>query len=152
MHGGGEYISRKVLPSIDMDKKYMIIVGLVFVAVLGGVIYAQGNWGAGQQSTQASPPQPKGAPAVTVIYTDDGYLPNEVSIKRGDIVEFRNESDTFFWPASDIHPTHTIYPAFDPLRPIESGNSWSFRFEEAGTWRFHDHIQSHRVGTITVLE
>jgi plastocyanin len=91
-----------------------------------------------------------GEPSVTIVRTDAGYEPKEVTIKKGDIILFKNESKEFHWPASDLHPTHGIYPEFDPLRPLAQGEDWKFKFDAVGAWKFHDHIRANKVGTVTV--
>jgi plastocyanin len=89
--------------------------------------------------------------AKTIIsMTDEGYSPSTVTIKQGETIVFENNSSMDNWPASNIHPTHEIYSEFDPKRPIASGDSWSFTFDQAGIWRFHDHLTPSFVGTITV--
>lgn len=93
-----------------------------------------------------------GEPAVTIVRTNEGYEPKDVTIKKGDIVLWTNESDEFHWPASNLHPTHGIYPEFDPLKPIAPGDEWKFKFDRVGVWQFHDHIRANKTGTITVTE
>ena len=56
-----------------------------------------------------------------------------------------------FWPASDFHPTHSVYPAFDPKRPLKADESWRFVFDRAGVWTYHDHLSENTTGTIIVL-
>lgn len=101
-------------------------------------------------------PQPTqevlGEPAVTIVRTNKGYEPHEFTIKKGDIVLWINESDNYHWPASDIHPTHGVYPEFDPLKPIAPGDDWKFKFDKVGEWNFHDHLRANIIGTITVTE
>jgi plastocyanin len=93
----------------------------------------------------------EGVEAAVVIHrTPTGYEPNEVTITQGDTVSFTNESSEFHWPASDVHPTHTIYSDFDPREPVAPGETWSFTFTESGTWQFHDHLRANRRGVITV--
>ncbi len=87
----------------------------------------------------------------TVVFKDDAYAPSEIEIDQGDIVEFKNESPKFFWPASNIHPTHGIYPEFDPKDAIWPGKTWGFRFNKVGTWKFHDHLHPYITGTIKVI-
>lgn len=85
-----------------------------------------------------------------VLLTDNGFSPKELDINIGDTVIFKTRRDKPFWPASDLHPTHTIYPEFDPKRPIEPNETWSFRFEKQGTWKYHDHLSPLFKGVITV--
>ncbi len=93
-----------------------------------------------------------GEPTITIVRTDSGYEPREVVIKKGEIILWKNESNEFHWPASDLHPTHGIYPEFDPLRPIAPGEDWKFKYDKVGEWKFHDHIRANKTGKITVTE
>ena len=81
---------------------------------------------------------------------DAGYTPSNITIAAGDEATFINESSVPRWPASAIHPTHEIYPEFDPKEAIAPGASWSFTFDRAGLWRYHDHLNPTISGTITV--
>lgn len=90
--------------------------------------------------------------ARSVVLTKEGFSPSSITIKQGDTVIFTTTTEQDFWPASDLHPTHGIYPEFDPREPIESDSSWSFRFTDVGDWRFHNHLNSLQMGTIKVLK
>ena len=96
------------------------------------------------------PPAPDATGAVTITMRDDGFDPSSVTIGVGQTVTFVNAGASDHWPASGIHPTHEIYPEFDPRRGIAPGSSWSFRFDRAGIWRFHDHLFANLTGTVTV--
>lgn len=130
-------------------KTQVIVIVIAAVCILSGVI-------AWFVIPAPSANAPTGSSAITaeadviIVRTAEGYEPKEVTIKRGDVVEFMNESEEFHWPASDLHPTHGVYPEFDPLRPIAVGESWKFQFDKAGVWKYHDHIRANKVGTITV--
>lgn len=131
-----------------MNKQILIGVGVAVLIAVGIFAYL-----AMQKNTPSSSSnEPQGEPAVTIVRTNAGYEPNEVTIKKGDIVLWTNESDEYHWPASDLHPTHGIYPEFDPLKPIAPGDTWKFKFDKVGVWNFHDHIRANKIGTITVTE
>lgn len=98
-----------------------------------------------------------------IAYTDSGYSPSTVTIKKGDTVRFVNNSTSQeTWPASAVHPTHSVYPgktaadclgsAFDACRGLKSGEFWEFTFNEVGTWRFHDHVHASKTGSVIVTE
>lgn len=89
---------------------------------------------------------------VIVEMLEDEYRPAEIYVKRGTKVTFINKYDSARWPASDLHPTHTLYSEFDPKRPLTSGEAWSFVFEKAGDWTMHDHLAPYITGMITVVE
>lgn len=99
----------------------------------------------------ASIAEPISEYAHTVELRDDGFYPNELTIQKGETVTFSTTKDNFFWPASNSHPTHTIYPEFDPKEPIASDKEWSFKFDKPGTWRYHDHVRASAIGKIIVI-
>ena len=106
-----------------------------------------------------------GADAVTVVYRDNAYIPETVQIFVGDTVTWVNESSVF-WPASNLHPTHKNYPGsnitkcgtperltlFDACEAMGPGAEYSFTFNEAGEWDFHDHINPRATGVVIVSE
>ncbi len=86
----------------------------------------------------------------TINLTKQGFVPDEIAIHQGDTVIFTTTAGKAFWPASNLHPTHAIYPEFDPKREIKPGDSWSFVFNKPGTWYFHDHLSPTNTGSIVV--
>lgn len=114
------------------EKKYLLYLGIAVCALLLGIF-----------TTQISK-------EMTVARTAQGFAPQKILIHKGDTVRFINETRGEIWPASDFHPTHTLYPEFDPTRPIESGETWRFVFEKAGVWTYHDHLSSDMHGTVIV--
>lgn len=88
----------------------------------------------------------------TVVLTENGFEPQILEINRGDTVIFKTNVTRSFWPASDPHPTHTVYSEFDPKRPVISTEEWSFTFKSSGTWAFHDHLSISLNGKIIVKE
>ncbi|PIR83819.1 hypothetical protein COU18_02430 [Candidatus Kaiserbacteria bacterium CG10_big_fil_rev_8_21_14_0_10_51_14] len=92
-----------------------------------------------------------GREEITILLTEHGFEPESVFITRGTNVVFVSERGNEFWPASDLHPFHTIYSAFDAKRPLSPDESWSFVFEKDGHWSFHDHIDALATGAIIVI-
>jgi plastocyanin len=100
------------------------------------------------------------APAATISYTGNGYSPASVTIKKGETVRWVNNSSEDTWPASAVHPTHSIYPektsadclgsAFDAGKGLKPGESWDFTFNSTGEWRFHDHLHASKTGVVIV--
>lgn len=99
-----------------------------------------------------------------ITYTDSGFTPGTITIKKGEIVVWKNESINSMWTASAMHPTHKAYPGtdnsacgtqtllpmFDSCEKIAIGQSWSFKFDNIGTWKYHNHSNSSHFGTIVV--
>ncbi len=87
-----------------------------------------------------------------VTLTKDGWVPEEIVIRKGEKVVFNNTENTPYWPASSLHPNHGIYPEFDPKERIMPPENWEFVFDKAGTWKYHDHINEHKTGIIVVID
>ncbi|HUQ30335.1 MAG TPA: cupredoxin domain-containing protein [Candidatus Paceibacterota bacterium] len=95
---------------------------------------------------------------------DGGFSPTTMTIETGETVIFEAVGKDTHWPASNNHPTHTVYPGssiekcgtadadviFDACRGLEFGEKYEFTFAKPGTWRFHDHLHAQFGGTITV--
>jgi plastocyanin len=112
-------------------------------------------------STTTTSTTPSG---VTVVYGNQGFSPQSVTIPLGTIVTFVNQSSDEMWIASDPHPTHQGYdgttrsqhcvagyngPA--PFDECSAGtSSYSFTFLKAGTWGYHNHGAPGDRGTIIV--
>ena len=122
-----------------METKSMGVGILATTLFFGGVFYV----------VSYTNPTEKGH---TIELRDDGFYPQELIIRKGEMVTFITTQDNFFWPASNLHPYHTIYPEFDPKEPIKPNNSWSFRFDRAGKWKYHDHLAPIYKGKIIVFE
>lgn len=102
--------------------------------------------------------------SVSIEITSSGFSPQTTAIKAGTKVTWINKTTNLSWPATAIHPTHTIYPGsdvkkcgtseagkiFDACHDLKPGESYSFVFNEKGTWAYHDHLHSGRFGKITV--
>ena len=124
------------------------------------------------QVQQTSQPQEDTTPTplpttqnATIRYIDGEYIPDTVHISLGGSVTWINESQVF-WPASNLHPTHRAYPGsdiskcnteekeslFDACEAKGTNETYTFKFNEPGQWRFHDHINPQATGTVVVLE
>src|SRR3989344_2946990 len=110
-----------------MNKKNLtIIILFISLIVFFGFLKSRPSFPAGQVHS--------------VVLTEERFSPSDLTVKRGDTVVFTATTGRDFWPASDLHPTHGIYPEFDPREPIPAGQNWSFIFKKAGEWKYHDHL------------
>lgn len=93
--------------------------------------------------------------------TVSGFKPSVLVVSKGETVLFKSTDGTKRWPASNIHPVHTVYPGsniskcdsaeesqiFDACAEV---SEYSFTFNEAGSWNYHDHTNPTKTGTIIV--
>jgi plastocyanin len=87
---------------------------------------------------------------VTIHMDEKGFAPSQITISVGEKVTFENVGKEEHWPASNIHPTHSVYSEFDPKKGIKPGETWTFIFDKEGAWRFHDHLFAEFTGVVTV--
>lgn len=138
--------------------KKSIITILIIAALFAGGYFI---FRSAPQSEPASQPSASLTPATEekiVTYADSGYSPSTLTIKKGETVTWKNQSSQSMWTASGKHPTHLLYPTtggclgstFDACAGILSGNNWSFKFDFAGTWKYHNHLNPGYFGTIIV--
>lgn len=143
---------------------------MVFLGAAGLIIVLAGYFLLLPKTPQASQPQgqtttpqnsvqeTKGASdtvvvgEITVTINEGFFRPEKVTIKKGTKVFFNNATQKPHQPASDDHPTHQKYPGFDPKKEIPPAESWSFTFNNVGTWGYHDHLTPTAKGTIVVTE
>jgi plastocyanin len=92
----------------------------------------------------------EGGDGNVVTMEADGFSPSTLTVERGETVTFENTSDEDKWPASNVHPTHELYPGFDAKNAVLPDESYSFTFERAGSWGYHDHLNPALQGTIVV--
>jgi plastocyanin len=130
-----------------MQKTNLVIVAIIIVLAVGMFFFfnSRKQVAPGEQTKAASQ-----EPSVTIHITEEGFSPSEVTVKQGETVEWVNNTSAPRWPASNLHPTHEIYPEFDPMEPVESGKTWSFTFAKAGSWSYHDHLAPNKRGIIEV--
>ncbi|HEC65681.1 MAG TPA: hypothetical protein ENI23_10315 [bacterium] len=85
--------------------------------------------------------------SLEVIYDGSSFSPRTLEISAGETVTFTNNSNRNMWVASDPHPIHTAFSAFDSKGNLDS---YSFTFDSAGEYEYHNHSGSSHTGTIIV--
>ncbi len=129
--------------------KLKIIITLSLVVITGlGIYFFQNNKTTSPEDQKITNELIK--EQLTIVYTNEGFLPKELRIKKGDTVKFINQSDRKMWVASDNHPAHEIYPEFDQKDISLRGVVYEFKFEKPGNWGFHNHLFSNHTGNIIV--
>jgi len=165
-----------------MNTKNIVIWLVVIVLVIGGVYYfSRGNsnvpagapaapsTAANQSGTapkSTDTPAPAHVATNKIEITANGFSPSTIKVKAGDTVTWTNKDSVPHWPATASHPTHTVYPGsdikkcgtaaqatiFDACKGLATGESFSFKFDQVGTWKFHDHLKpvAPFFGSVTV--
>ena len=94
-----------------------------------------------------------------VSYTDEGFEPREVTIKKGQTIRFTNNSSRDLWVAASADTSDSLYPAvvngcgssaFDSCGPIAPQDFWEFTFDSAGAWTFVNNLDKAKSGVAHV--
>ncbi|MBI4092739.1 MAG: cupredoxin domain-containing protein [Candidatus Kerfeldbacteria bacterium] len=85
-----------------------------------------------------------------VKITSTGFEPATVRVRVGGTVSWTNQDSNPHQPATDPHPAHTGLPGFDSLDGLSQGQVYQYTFSKAGTFSYHDHLNSFRRGTVIV--
>lgn len=99
------------------------------------------------ETTKPAVTQPNN-PVVTIVLTDSGFVPKDITVKAGTRVIWRNSSGKAASVNSDDHPTHRLYP-FLNLGEFPDGSSVQVVFDKAGKYGYHNHYNASETGTIT---
>jgi plastocyanin len=97
--------------------------------------------------------------AIIIVYGTNGFSPETITINKGQTVRWVNQSNMPMWIASTNDATHTGYPGSatsecgtgsSMFNQCVEGNTFSFTFNETGTWAYHNHSRNSDMGTIVV--
>lgn len=128
-------------------KKVILLVAAILV--VGGFVAFRQN-GKVKESPPPAGNQSKNQSEELIVYSDAGFSPAVQEVGAGTTVVFKNESSGPLWMASDPHPVHSGLVGFDALKGFSAGQSYSFTFQKAGTWGYHNHLHPSHTGKIVV--
>ncbi|MFH1235309.1 MAG: plastocyanin/azurin family copper-binding protein [Parcubacteria group bacterium] len=114
-------------------------------------VNAASNANAG--TTNTASPNTNTTSNQSVIVTASGFSPQTVTISVGQSVTWMNSDNRPHYVAPDEHPSHTAYPGIwedDGSGNISSEELYAVRFNTAGTYTYHDHLNSSLTGTVVV--
>lgn len=86
-----------------------------------------------------------------VSVTDNGFVPQSVTIKAGMTVTWTNKTNGTVNVSSDPYPLNNGYLPLN-LGNLNSGESLSLTFSKTGTYWYHNHIIPPQKGTIIVVQ
>ncbi len=152
-----------------------IWIGVIIVVVIGLIFISQKsnkkesvNSGANEPTKETSATAPGGQtttvkttttttsvkkPMVSIVQLTDtqGFKPFLVEIKRGDSVEFLNNSNKAMVIRSNDTPPENFYPGFSQSgAPLGKGGKFIFAFTTPGAWSYYNLNSKNDVGVIIV--
>lgn len=85
----------------------------------------------------------------TIVYDGTLFSPSQVTIKKGDSVEIKNNSQKTIEVYSTPHPVHTDNPELN-VGQIKAGETKVVTLSKIGSWGYHNHLDTSQAGTIVV--
>lgn len=142
-----------------MDKRYLLLVGVFgIVIVLSLAATALVLRKSGGEPAKSAPAGPALAPSspentatpsseseaerVKIDYTEKGFTPANVTVKKGTIVIFINKAAKGAMLVEATSPSTFAQPGASEV--------YSFIPNNAGTWNYHNRLNATASGTITV--
>ncbi|MDP3989236.1 MAG: hypothetical protein Q8P93_03315 [bacterium] len=113
-----------------------------------------------EEVVEATPVVEKSAPTKTatgayiVRYTNDGFTPFMIEIRRGQTIQFQNESSRALWVTTKDHPT-AKQQALDELdfgRSLQLGQVYEYTANKVGVWGYYNLNDRSHLGTIVVID
>lgn len=136
-----------------MRKLFIIFAVIIIVLVIFGLgFFKTASFFSSEEPAKKNNPVSESKEGTLIRMVTEGFEPAELKIRKGEQITFINDDTSNRWPASNLHPTHGIYPEFDPQEPLAAGEHWSFTFEKTGLWRYHDHLNPLFRGVVHVEE
>lgn len=127
-----------------MNKAILLIILLVIG--LGAFWFAM----TGNNRLSANTAAPVASPEHPIIeITSSGFQPASFTIKAGTTVSWFNSSGQQVSINSAVHPTHLVYPPLN-LGVLDDGGMASFRFDQPGSYQYHNHFDPSQTGIIIV--
>jgi|GEM_PF-765680 Plastocyanin len=133
----------------------------------------------GMDSEDSSPPAPptpepssstqessaSGESDNTITYTSSGFQPSSITTQPGETVTFVDQTGNGVWVGSNNHPMHRNYDGTstgehcnggqrvgNPFDSCAAVSEFSFTFNEAGEYGYHNHRGPGDQGTVVVEE
>jgi plastocyanin len=86
-----------------------------------------------------------------ISYTNKGFIPKILTIKKGTSVTFSNTNTTkTMWIKSD--PQKGGLTGLDELASVPNGGIYTFNFVSVGTWKYFNQVSPTDTGTIIVTQ
>ena len=129
-------------------KKGVVAAIVVVVLAIIGVVIAMGSNDTQNPSTSSSNNPTNNTPpanANSVTIQNFAFSPASLTVKKGTTVTWTNKDSTAHQPVADS--------GTGPQSPIlQTGQSYSFTYNQTGTFKYHCAIHPEMTGSVTVTE
>ncbi len=123
---------------------------LVILLVVLALIAAAGWWLYGKYGHTGPDKTVEAPPTAIVKITDKGFEPTSLTVKKGTVVIWKASGNT-----KPVVVAANPYPTNDSLEGLKSeqlgsGAEYRYKFNESGTFNYHDNLNPTVNGTVIV--
>lgn len=124
---------------------------IAIVVIVVGSVYVTRKTNPNQPQNQQSALPSTQPETLTITINENGYVPNEVTVKKGTRVIWANQGNSVATVNSADHPDHTLH-SFINLGEVAPGRTVQTVFDQVGSFGYHNHLNPEQFGTVTVEE
>lgn len=136
--------------SAPPQKPRLLIAGMV-ILVLSVAAYSARVLFSSDSSSPTTTQSTTQQATATVTITSTGFSAATIRVQKGTTVQWVNEDGSPHRVVSDPHPTHEGLEGLDSEEPLAKGDTYSYTFETAGTFTYHDELNPlNFLGTVIV--
>lgn len=166
------YVSEHLSVSPGQRKFKKLMAGLIILAVLllvGWSLHSRGVFSQlaatsfklwqelspsqpAAPQTHRSPTRQAPLPTARATITGKGFVPQTLLVKKGSQVSWTNQDKKSHQVTSDPHPTHSLLPALGQGKPIPPNSTFTFTFDKAGTFTYHDELNPLKFKGVVIVK
>lgn len=141
---------QKPTPASPKKRGWLVALIILAILVVGASILAVALIRTSKKSSINCQELTKKLVPAEVTVTKNGFEPSDVKIKKCQQVSWTNQDIKPHQVAADPYPTNSSYPEFVGPALVQN-DSFTFTFEKAGTFTYHDQLNPFAFkGTVTV--
>lgn len=123
-----------------------LIIYIIVVILAVGIVALVEN-----HKTNSNPNTVSSIAAAKVSINASGFVPQAVTIQVGQAVTWTNNDQSNHQVASDPYPKDNTLSSLNSKTPILPGRTYSYVFNKAGTYYYHDNLNPYTLkGTVIV--
>ncbi len=127
-------------PKTLKNTKKLAVIGIIVLLLGIGLYTVLSNTKDDTNKTTTTQPKPITSFAA-VSTTDTGFMPATITVKAGTQLTWTNTSTKQYHIKAGPYPSGSSNPALDSQEPLAKGDSYSFVFEETGTYNYVNQLE-----------
>ncbi|MDQ3065387.1 MAG: cupredoxin domain-containing protein [bacterium] len=130
-------------------KKATLLIGATLLVLGAASVYVIRN---NKNDSESLVTSSEATDIAEVGISEEGFSPATITVKKGQSVKWTNQGSAVHQVASDPHPVHDALPGLFAPTPLESEDTYTYTFEETGTFTYHDHLSPFKLKGNVIVE